>query len=221
MDKCSSCGLEKIICKDCSGELYKKFGYFIDKTEVIYSFLIAVGFATSAHIIISNGSPIMLLLINAFILMRFFFAPACNLKEAALILEKNPKWQWITFVFDFTLLITHSYLYYQMSYNINDEFKFYKLFSWLLFWNIIWLLSIALRMFYTGKKVPENFKIWIKNNLFHWVIFIVIFFLYSKSFLVNINCIFYLCLFFVFTNCFVDFIFTAPDYLGFRKLGNN
>jgi len=231
MEKCDSCGLEKEVCKVCGTEIYKQFIYFIDKTEMIYAILMAVGFAKSAEQILrpNHIKLIPLLIINAFVLMRFFFAPSRNLKKAALIVENTPKIQWRIFLWDFPVLIFHSFAYFAMCYafrlGAESTIRFYQWFMILLLSNAIWLYTIVLRMRKSPKEKKEDrqtFSKWIFNNSIHLIILGLLWLLFwwFKGLMdINIDGWFYGLLFLVaFSNCCFDFILTAPSYLGFRKI---
>ena len=116
MEHCKSCGTEKHICKACGAELHKKFHDFIMRAEIMYAIFMAWGFAASAESVIrdNNWGSFPLLVITTFVLIRFFFAPTRNLYSAALITSEIPKLRWIVFLFDFPMLILHSFAYYDV-----------------------------------------------------------------------------------------------------------
>lgn len=233
MEKCDFCGLEKEVCKVCGTEVYRQFIYFIDKAEFIYAILMAVGFAMSAEQVLraNYGTLIPLLIINAFVLMRFFFAPSRNLRTAALIVEDKLKIQWVVFLLDFPFLLFHSFAYFAMCYAFRlgegSTIRFYQWLMLLLLSNVVWLFIIVLRM----RKLPKEkkkdyptFLRWIRNNSIHLVIFglsWLLFWWVKKLIDINIDGWFYGLLFLIaFSNCCFDFILTASSYLGFREKDN-
>lgn len=211
----------------------ENFKNFIDKLEIVYAILIAWGFARIAKNFWSKPLDHWLcLIICALVLIRFFFAPSYNLKTVAKPTKDRPLWQRFVFLCDVPILIGHSLIYYGMcackpketvsSFNIP---KFYLLFFLLLLLNVIWLWSISRRMYHFNKKLsPDDekspikcFVIWRRNNFFCIVIFAVLLILHIHRIIdlsgKHLPFLFIVALF----NCIIDFLFTAPDYLGFRE----
>jgi hypothetical protein len=198
----------------------------------------AWGYAASAEAIIRAKSWVSfpLLIISTFVLMRFFFAPTKNLYTAAILTHERKHWRWLVFMFDFPLLIFHSYAYYAMSLAVGESgVNAYRFFQWLILllaFNVVWLLSIAWRMRILGRRTYfKMFIRWSVNNFVSVVLYLLAFTVlyghplrFSELFvtketplLVSPNTIAYWAFFAIaLLNCCVDLILTASDYLGFE-----
>jgi len=237
MEQCGICGSHKKICHACGAELHKRFDDFIVRAEVIYAIFMAWGYASSAEAVIKaqNWGTFPLLVISTFILIRFFFAPTRNLYTAALLAEKRKEWRWIVFIFDFPILIFHSFAYYTMCIAVaGGNENAYRFFQWLIILlsaNIIWLISIAVRMRISSRhKHFWTFIKWCINNAVSIVLFYAAFSIFSGNagaffeffitkklpFVVNPSSLIYWAFFWIaLINCCLDVILTASDYLGF------
>lgn len=240
METCKVCGSERKICKACGAELHKKFHDFIVRAEVIYAIFMAWGFASSAEAVIKSKTwgNFPLLVIITFVLIRFFFAPTRNLYSAALITEENPRFRWIVFLFDFPILLFHSFAYYTMCLAVSsggeDAYRFFQWFIILLAANVVWLVSIAARMNFFGKgRHYWTFIKWSINNFITIILFSVTFRIFSGSwdpflkvfftkdmpFIISGGSLAYGVFFIIaLLNCCADVVLTASDYLGFDDL---
>ena len=239
MELCSVCGSHKKVCHVCGAELHKHFDSFIVRAEIIYAIFMAWGYAASADAIIRAwswaASP--LLVISTFVLIRFFFAPTRNLYTASLISEKHKRWRWVIFVLDFPLLIFHSFAYYTMCVAVmNGDKNAYRFFQWfviLLSTNIVWLTSIAARMRIVGRRRHFwTFIRWSVNNFISVLLFYIaisvlsgncteffrVFFTKNLPLVISAGGHAYWIFFCIaFSNCIIDVISTASDYLGFES----
>lgn len=187
-----------------------KFDDFIDKIEILYAVLLAWGFARVAEYYIIDVTYILSAIISGLVLIRFFFAASHNLKPIAAQSKGSPFQQILLFLFDIPILVLHSFFYYRMSFFLSqrDYSKFYFAFGWILFFNAIWLMAISLRMKIFRHKVLPWCSRWTINNF----VFAVIIFFFLKS--ANYYLLFWVAL----ANCFLDFFWTAPCYLGFEDM---
>jgi hypothetical protein len=200
--------------------------------EVVYAVLLAWGFAKIAQEFNFDWSKyVTATFICGFVLIRFFFAPTHNLRSIAERTKEKPFCQRIIFFFDIPILIIHSLIYYRMCFyvsNLNFP-KFYEVFFlYLLGFNVVWLLSINVRIFFGWgeRKTPRKFWVWIVNNIFHAIAYLLIFCIPLKPY-PNENIIYiiissirnfnYSLPLLAFSNCAIDLIFTAPYYLGFES----
>lgn len=242
MKKCDACGTEINTCAVCGKELHLYFIDFIDKMEIIYAILLAWGFAeaTRAVIVQSNWDFAPLLLIDALVFVRFFFAPERNLHSVALAAKDFPRWHWAIFLFDIPLLIFHSFSYYSMCVAIVNQktLVFYQWLIILLTANVIWLISISARIKFFDKAAKiQVFPIWIINNFSHvlifWIIlaaftgspllfFKLLFFSKTAAAFIQPGSLFYWLVFTAgLTNCCIDLIMASSDYMGFHTTGRN
>lgn len=200
---------------------------FIDKLEFVYAILIAWGFASIAEAFFSCKDYWQYLIVCTLVLMRFFFAPSRNLKVIAKATENRLIPQRLLFFCDVPILIAHSLIYYGMcKCKLTDSFlnmpTFYLLFYCVLLpLNVLWLWSISYRMYCFGKGPPPiRFDKWSRNNYVHTLIFVFLFildFLYTNIDLFGKHL--YLLFILAVSNCIVDFVLTAPDYMGFEREG--
>jgi hypothetical protein len=237
MKKCDACGGESEVCEACGRELHHHFIDFIDKMEIIYAILLAWGFAEATRSVISDidwdFAP--LLLIDALVFIRFFFAPERNLRSVALATRDFPRWHWLIFIYDIPILVFHSYLYYSMCVAIIGARVaiFYQWFVMLLVINVLWLTTITARIKHFDKSSKKDvFPIWIVNNFIHVLFFCIVFALERDSWLASLKLFsfskkvafviepgshFYWLVFAVgISNCCVDLILSSSDYMGFR-----
>ena len=201
----------------------KMFECFISKIEIVYAILIAWGFAHIAKTFRLNWEYLQYLFVCALVLMRFFFASSHNLAAIAKTTENRPFWQRFLFFWDVPMLIAHSFIYYRMCEAEGISFlgipEFYVIFYlFLLPLNVIWLLSIGIRMHSFNQKLYVRFVMWSRNNYVHVGIFAILFLLHVYSIIDLSEEHKFLLFIFALTNCIIDFIFTAPDYLGFRDI---
>lgn len=235
MEKCAACGGETEICKVCGRELHLHFIDFIDKMEIIYAILLAWGFAEATRAVIkyANWDLAPLLIIDAFVFVRFFFAPERNLRSIALAIRHFPRLHWLIFLFDIPLLIFHSYAYYSMCIAITNGnwITFYQWLIILLMANVVWLLSITFRLKYFDKSTKiDTFSVWSINNAIHVALFVIIFVIYfgpsdaigllsfSKTaglFIKPGNIVYWLAFVIGISNCCVDLVMTSAEYMGF------
>lgn len=236
MEICKVCGSERKICKNCGAELHKRLDDFIVRSEIIYAIFMAWGFAAAAETLIKaqSWSHLPLLVIAGLVLMRFFFAPTKNLYAAALTTEHNHKWRWLVFLFDFPILIFHSFSYYSMCLAIaytDNYYRFYQWFIILLSINVIWLISLALRVrLLEHKKNFMTFIKWSTNNSVAVGLSMAVLWISTGSFSAFGSMFFTKHLPFVISpgsqlgwalfaialfNCCLDLFLTASDYLGF------
>jgi hypothetical protein len=188
------------------------FSQFIDKIEVVYAVLLAWGFARVAEKFVYEWSYVCATVISGLVLIRFFFAASHNLKPIAQKSEVSLLQQRILFFLDIPLLIFHSFLYYRMCVVASqlNFVQFYRVFCYLLGINILWLISINYRL---GKEGGEPLKWcskWTLNNLVH-ISILSLFLIFGM---------YYLLFWVALSNCVIDFVLTAPDYLGFRRKHN-
>jgi hypothetical protein len=238
MEYCKICGSEKMICKECGAELHKKFHDFILRAEIIYAIFMAWGFASAAEAVIKDNDwgSLPLMLIITFVLIRFFFAPTRNLYSAALVSEKAIRLRPIVFLFDFPMLIFHSFAYYTMCLALknatDNAYGFFQWFIILLTLNVAWLVSIAFRMSVFGReKHYWTFIKWSVNNFVTVLLFLFafkafsgtftpflrIFFTKDTPFLIREGSVIYVVFSLIaILNCCADVILTASDYLGFE-----
>lgn len=195
------------------------------------------GYAASAEAVIKaqNWSTFPLLIISTFVLIRFFFAPTRNLYTAALLSEKHRKWRWIVFILDFPFLIFHSFAFYTMCIAVTggneNAYRFFQWFIILLAANVIWLLSIAVRMRILGRRRHfQTFIKWCVNNSISVILFYAAFSIFTNNaaaffglfftkqlplVISPIGAIYWIFFWIAFLNCCSDVILTASDYLGF------
>jgi hypothetical protein len=240
MEVCKRCGSERDVCKECGELLHKRLDDFIVRSEIIYAISMAWGFAACAESVIRSKTWALapLLIIAGFVLMRFFFAPTKNLYSAALTTEHRPGWRWLVFLFDFPLLLAHSFAYYTMCLSLSthpeNSGRFFQWVVVLLAANVVWLVSIALRMLLLNrKKYFTTFIKWTINNCIAVIFLAVAFYMFSgvnifswgtlfskgdSLIIIPETTEFWVCFGIAFVNCCVDLILTASDYLGFSKL---
>ncbi len=160
--------------------------------------------------LIQNGYIIFLpLLMCSLVLLRFFFAPVCNVKavlEKSSIQNQSYKFKpWIIMLFDIPVLLSHSIIFYFMCQSAAKDTTlfdgwFYRFFMALLFLNAIWLITVRLRIkekFFDLDRKNKPHLFWASNNL---VAFLLLLFLPQLGWL------------FVLINCLVDLSFTADAY---------
>lgn len=236
MDKCVSCGGESEICKVCGRELHLHFVDFIDKMEIIYAILLAWGFAEATRAVIGhpNWDLAPLLIIDAFVFVRFFFAPERNLRSIALAMRHFPRWHWLIFLYDIPLLLFHSYAYYSMCVAITSGscIRFYQWLIILLVANIVWISSISIRVNYFDKSIKGcEFSIWTINNTIHIALFIITFAIFfgplatitmlfftktAVAFIKPGHIVYWLAFVIGISNCCVDLVLASSQYMGFR-----
>jgi hypothetical protein len=236
MAKCVSCGGESETCQACGRELHLHFIDFIDKMEIIYAILLAWGFAEATRAVIgyADWDLAPLLIVDALVFVRFFFAPERNLRSIALALRHFPRWHWLVFLYDIPLLLFHSYAYYSMCVAISEGscIVFYQWLIILLGSNVVWLVSITMRIKYFDKSTKvKTFSIWSINNTLHIASLVVIFVIYlgpastirllhlSKSAVMLVNpehVVYWLAFVIALSNCFIDLVLSSSDYMGFR-----
>jgi hypothetical protein len=193
------------------------FEKFMNVMEMLYAVFMTWGFAKIAEKYAWNIEYWLPSLIAVFVLIRFFFAPAHNLKEIARELHKKPFWQIYLFVIDIPFLLAHSFIFYRMCDLVTnkDYYNFYILFSALLFINVLWLLTISARKYLWGIRPCSKHLIWAINNI---VCFFVLISLFKFTQIRILWHPLYLGLFGIaLLNCVIDFVFTAPYYLGFKN----
>ncbi len=238
MKKCVACGCETDVCEVCGKELHVHFIDFIDKMEIIYAILLAWGFAEATRAVIGhvNWDFASLLILDAFVFIRFFFAPERNLRSVALATRDFPFWHWVIFLYDIPILIFHSFAYYSMCVATANgrAATFYQWFMILLVTNVVWLISITARTKHFDKSSKlEIFPIWIVNNSIHVLVLLIMFAIYSgapehfakllfsgkmEPFVIKPEGVFYWLFFAVgISNCCVDLVLTSSDYMGFRR----
>jgi hypothetical protein len=186
------------------------FNDFVDKMELVYAVLLAWGFARVAEFFIWNITYTLAAIISGLVLIRFFFAASHNLKPVAAKSKGSSLKQIFLFLFDIPMLVLHSFIYYRMNFLLSqrDYFGFYRVFDWLLFINTLWLVVINLRIKTSGNKILPWCSKWAVNNFIFAVI--IFFLLFSRDY--------YLLFCFSLLNCFLDFLWTAPCYLGFEDM---
>ena len=193
---------------------------FVDKMEIVYAILIALGFTKLACDCQYSWHYWQLLIISTMILIRFFFAPSRNLMAIAKATENRPFWQRVLFFWDIPVLIAHSFIFfiicaYRIDKNIDGYVYYHSFYLYFLVLNVIWLWSISIRLYYFHEKIPSRFLKWSFNNFIHILIFLALRFL-GKSFNIDITGKHLILLFFLsLSNCSIDFLLTAPAYLGF------
>lgn len=237
MELCSICGSHKHVCSSCGAELHKRFDEFVVRAEIIYAIFMAWGFASSAEAVIraKDWAGFPLLVIASFVLIRFFFAPTRNLHTAALLSEGHKKTRWLVFVLDFPLLLFHSFAFYTLcvatASGAENAYRFFQWFVILLSANVVWLVSIALRMRLWGKhRHFWTFVKWSINNSLCILLFFAafscflggpasfgqLFFTKDLPLVVAPATLIYRIFFsLALLNCLGDVILTASDYLGF------
>jgi len=198
---------------------------FICITEILYAVFMSWGFAKIAESFklsteySIDWSYTLPSLIALFVLIRFFFAPVHNLRNIAIKTYDHYLRQVSLFLFDVPMLMFHSFIYYRMCSSISESnyAYFYNWFFGLLLLNIMWLVSIALRMtLWDDKEACGQHLIWVINNSFHYVILYYIPFIVFQINLYHTPIYLYLfCI--ALSNCIVDYLFAAPYYLGSKK----
>jgi len=146
----------------------KKYTKFLIALEILYSILMAWGFARLAEFFdFENIFDWVTLLIAMLVLVRFFFAPSHNVGALVYSLPMNIVNARKIIFLDIPIMVAHSLLYYRMCYNASMQL--YDLFYFdlmiLLILNAAWLFWIRKRIAYCKKSVPAKFSFWIGNNL--------------------------------------------------------
>ena len=198
------------------------FNDFIDNMAIVYAILVALGFSRLACRFQNDWEHWQLLLISSLVLMRFFFAPSRNLAAIAKATRNRPFWQRVIFLWDVPMLIAHSFVFCALCLHgeadtINVYCYYYSFFVYFLPMNIIWLWSISFRLLWFGEERPKRFFIWSTNNSIHVAIFSILWSARKYQWIDIEEKYMYLLFAFALSNCVFDFLFTAPDYLGFRK----
>lgn len=142
-----------------------------------------------------------------FLVLRFFYAPVLNLRlRVEQEVNSGEKGRlWTVLVADFPLLLIHSYIIFRMcSFLYEQPLLYFKCFSALLIANSLWLWIIRRAL----RPGPKYIETWIWNNMVHFGLITIICFLSPKYSL--------LLLFLLFTNSFIDILFTHKTYLPLR-----
>lgn len=184
--------------------------------EIAYAVFMSWGYANIALGWKTNYEYCFCSIIATYVLIRFFFAPAHNLRTLAIELRDRPFWQRVLFIVDIPVLMLHSFIFYMMcdSTSKGRYEQFYILFFFLLSINVIWLLTIQIRMIMFKKPTLSKFSTWTTNNALHYLLFGYLWVLCRNVILISP----FVWLFLIaLSNCLVDFIITAPVYLGFNK----
>jgi hypothetical protein len=172
---------------------------FINGIELVYSLILACAVVKMVDVFHGDildvlGKSWHTLLISCLFLLRFFFAPAQNLKA----LSKHARgWKWTIMPFDGLALFGIAIFFYYMCLNIKDPEIFYRTFFYLLYFDIIWLLTIALRC--RTDCVRYN-KVWIYNNALFVLLYLILTPLWQVWFALAL------------TNSLIDFGLTYSDY---------
>jgi hypothetical protein len=205
---------------------------FIDNMAIVYAILIALGFSQLACKFRNDWEHWQLLIVSSLVLIRFFFAPSRNLATIAEAAENRPFWQRLLFLWDVPLLIAHSFVFCSIclygttgdpqnsaepSKSLDVYGYYFAFFLYFLTMNVVWLLSISIRLRLLKRAGPRRFITWTINNSIHVVLFMVLL-LADRIRLIDIRgAHLYLLFILAFSNCLFDLMLTAPDYLGFRK----
>jgi hypothetical protein len=183
-------------------KLLKKEEYFLYITEILYVIILACGIGQllmglPQKLIFQPYTCLMGLGI-VFVLIRFYFAPSKNIR---VLLEQPQQNKLIVLLFDYTLLMIHAFLFFRMCQFFNSNmFLYYSSFVFLLMWNVIWLVSIKIRI----TKPSRYIGVWIYNNGLHLIFILVcLLFFPNKWFL----------LFFLYTNSLIDIFITHTEYI--------
>lgn len=197
----------------------KFFEKFMGIMEVLYAVLLTWGFANIAQSFHRELAYCLTAIVAGLVLIRFFFAPAHNLYHIAVESRAHGAWyQRMVFYFDIPMLILHSFIFYRMCFHvaIMDYTQFYYFFFLLLLLNIIWLISIELRLSPFARKSDWKHFIWIYNNSF-FVAAAALLLIVSRWWPIPFNTFPNYWVYFglALANCLIDFYLSAPYYMGF------
>jgi len=196
-----------------------KFEKFLEVMEVLYAVSMTWGLARLAEYFTRSPEYYLSSLIAGFVLIRFFFAPAHNLYDIAIESRNHPVLQRVIFLFDIPIMIFHSFVYYRMCYSISQRnyAHFYELLFVLLIINAAWLIAIDARIGFIAKKLCWKHIFWIVNNIVSSSVFYLTIILapaHKMSLFAELH---YWPFFIALVNCIIDFILTAPYYLGYKE----
>lgn len=157
------------------------------------------------------------LLMCSLVLLRFFFAPVCNVKalleNSSIQKSERALSPCLIMLFDIPILLSHSIVFFFMcrSASINialSNKQFYYFFMFLLFLNGVWLTTIQLRIknvrnekFFVWDRENQPFLFWTSNNL---IILILLISSLRLSWGIEVRL--------VFINCILDLSLTANAY---------
>ena len=193
----------------------KKYTKFLIVLEILYAILVAWGFARIAEFFVfENPYNWAGLLVAAFVLIRFFFAPSHNV--GGLIRSTHitiGKARFIIF-FDIPVLLAHSLIYYRLCYNLSlKEYElFYLYLAFLLLLNAGWLVTIRFRMRREGVNTPGKFCLWINNNLIFSILLLACYAAYKFTGMFSFSAFFWASFAIAMTNCVVDLSSCALNY---------